>query len=101
MRVGDDLVCRDDLLAEGRAPAWHWDGCAEDDYNHSWVVCLFPTRADAEYLMLDPDFAGFRLLAVDFEDEDEVAQWVIEICEGDIVYPAVAGRIPGEWIRVA
>lgn len=98
-RIGQDLICRDDLAEMGRAPEWHWDGCDESDYSHGWVVCLLADRAEAEALQRDC-LPGFRLLEITF-DEWEVAELVIEIRENQHTYPAVAGRIPSDCIAAA
>jgi hypothetical protein len=91
-RDGDDLLCRDYLARDGRAPEWKWDDVDEGfDGN---VVCLFPDtprgRTEADWLWYE--YQDFVLVRV--EVPDELAYLVGEVEEG---YPAVDHQIPAEW----
>lgn len=90
-RIGDDLLCWDELDAAGEAPEWKWDGEPFD----TDVVCLFETREDAEQAIADGLFpADVTLLRVEVPADATVTR----VSEG---YPAIFNRIPAEWISVA
>jgi hypothetical protein len=94
--TGGDLICRDTLAAEGRAPEWAWLDAPEGfDGN---VVCMFADTEDGRYeadgLWLDrPDHV---LVRVDIP-ADTADAVVTEVEEG---FPAVERRIPAEWTTV-
>jgi hypothetical protein len=92
-QTGDDLLCRSQLLQEGRAPEWSWNDA--DEGLDGDVVCLFPDTADgrqqADWLWYErPDHT---LLAVDLPDDAEITH----VDEG---YPAIVGHIPAAWVTV-
>lgn len=90
-RLGDDLLCFDELEIRGEAPMWKYDGEPFD----TDVVCLFESLVEAEVFVADwlPDG---QILAVDLRDADDVR--LTRVSEG---YPAVFTRIPAAYITRA
>lgn len=92
-RIGDDLLCWDELEARGDAPEWKWED-AEVGFDTD-VVCLFESLDDAR------DFAATFLpdgtiLAIDLSDADDVR--LTRVSEG---YPAAMRLIPARYIKEA
>jgi hypothetical protein len=91
--TGGDLICRDQLAAENRAPQWLWDEADEGFDGH--VVCLFPDtprgRTEADWMWADRP--NFHLLRVTLPDDHDLTH----VYEG---YPAVEGHIPARHITL-
>lgn len=95
---GDDLLCRDRLLDEGRAPDWAWAD-ADEGYDGD-VVCMYTSLDEArEHLAT---YGGW-LLAIDLDIEDgrvlypQYERSIMINAEG---YPCMPDWIPAEYISI-
>jgi hypothetical protein len=91
-RVGDDLWCYDELVAQGYEVAWKWED-AEEGFDTD-VVCLFSSRDDAESFVAEFLSDG-QVLTVDLSDAPDVR--LTTVAEG---FPAAFRRIPALYISV-
>jgi hypothetical protein len=91
--IGDDLLCRDELEAEGRLPVWKFDGEPFD----TDVVCLFSTHAEAVEFVRDFLSDGI-VLAVNLHDAEA---WGLRLTRVDEGFTAAFGRIPAHLVTVA
>lgn len=89
-RVGDDLLCYNELEAQGYDVAWKWED-AEDGFDGD-VVCLFRSLDDARLFVEDFLPTG-QILSVDLSGADNVR--LVTVSEG---YDAALTRIPAEYI---
>lgn len=99
--AGDDLLCRNRLLDEGRAPPWAWDD-ADEGYDGD-IVCLYETEDEAREHRNYYCSPESRILAVDLDIEDGCALYpsfevaLLTNAEG---YAALPEYIPGEYITI-
>jgi hypothetical protein len=89
---GGDLLCRNELADEDRAPEWAWGDDAPEGYDGD-VVCLF---TDTEQGRTEADWLWYeRKDGVLLRIEVPKGTRIVSVAEG---YPAILGRIPAEWI---
>lgn len=83
-RLGEDILCRDILAEQGRAPAWRWSEALEG-YDGD-IVSLHESLEDAETWSAE---YGGTIYLVDLDQVDQ--GWIVRNAEG---YLAVIGRVP-------
>jgi hypothetical protein len=98
-RIGGDLLCRDRLEIQGRAPEWKWED-AQEGFDGD-VICLFDSLEEAQDFRAEWCPNGI-ILGIDLPaDPDELMEYGMayrRVAEG---YIAICDRIPAEYIKEA